>query len=257
MDAAAAANAPVSFTGDDGRQFMVPIAHLFFSEGAIQTNFEALKNEPAFLTWIQYLARNGQLRQTTQAAAQAMMELTAKAAGTIGNATTITIANVAPSTAPDTFTATVTESEEHAKVTAADIASLPSELVSIDPASPAPTTPKAGAYANSGTATTITILAEDGVATAFVLNAKTAAATTTVTIGEVDAEDDSFSMSVVREKTKSGVKLTEVATEFGYAFDSVSLPGGSSLLPAAGTFHLSGGEAPRDAQPAKVTLMTS
>jgi hypothetical protein len=253
MDAAAAASAPVSFTDDHGRQFVVPVSSLFFSEGAIQTNDAELKDNPAFATWIQYLAKNGQLRETTQAAAQPAMELESLLPGTIGNATTVTIAD-AGTGAADTFTATVTESEEHAELTPAGVAALASELVSLDPASPSPPlTPKTGSYANSATGTTITVLAEDGVATAFVLNAKTAAATTTVTIGEVDPDDDSFSMTIVREKTKSGVKAADMATEFGYAL----VVSGAALLPAAGTFQLSGGEEPQDAVPAKVTLMTT
>ena len=257
-----AASGPVSFTDNNGKQYLVPASELFFDvDGTVQSKgeepYEALQIDNAFKAWTAYLATSGVLTRSEAATPVPAMVITSKTAGTFGNATTVEIAGVAA--ANGAFTATVTEIEPHEGLKVDTIDDLHSELLTYDAAgSPSPAQlPAAGTYTADATTGEIEVPAADASA-AFLLKAKAPVTAGTTTDVEITAPaDGKFTMTVTRTKKKPGATSATLGTDFDYTL-TVAPPAGSTTpgVPGEGKFQLAGGAPQQAATPAKVTLMT-
>lgn len=266
------ANGPVTFTDDKGSQMAIPLPDLYFDA----TNIKADKWPPykdsasqAFKdsvdAWLQYLVRNGELVKDTQAVTGDAMLITAKSPGATGNSIKIVISNIRDdaNVPPNKiFDVTVTETDSYSGLTPATIKDVIGTaagtgtkpgLVFVSSAA-APALPVAGDSPLAGAPAKVKLKQADA-STAFEVQAKDAdadGANTVVTIKNIAGQ--SFDMVVVWNKTKTGIKASEMQTNFGYELAVAAPPSGTTILtPAPGAIVLSGGA---DAQgPTKASVI--
>lgn len=254
------ANGPVTFTDDKGSQMAIPLPDLYFDAANIKADkWPPYKNSAsqAFKdsvdAWLQYLVRNGELVKDSQAVTGDAMLITAKSPGATGNTIKIVVTNIRDdATVPPNkiFDVTVTETDTYSGLTPATVKDVIGTaagtgtqpgLVFVSSAA-APGLPAAGDNPLTGAPAKVKIKQADAT-TAFEVQAKdadAAGANTVVTIKNISGE--SFDLVAVWNKTKTGIKASDMQTEFGYEITVAAPPSGASILtPATGAIVLSGG----------------
>jgi hypothetical protein len=253
---------PVAFTDDNGNQREIPLSQLYFdSNGNINaTGWKPYSTYQSIVDpWLTYLVAQKLLTQGPVPAAKAALAISAREGGAAGNAVSVTFANPMPNTDPNAATVDVTVSANQSwlKLRAENLAGVLGTgpgtgsqpgLVFLKAPAPSPgTMPAAGPVAATGTPPEFAISKQGG-GTAFMLEplyTDADAALLSVTVKDIDATNNSFSLVVNWTKSKAGVSLHDLldtnANPFAYLVTFAAPAGGLIGPPNAGTVTLQGG----------------
>lgn len=254
---------PVAFTDSNGNQREIPLALLFFDQHGINaTHWPGYYSYQSIVDpWLGFLVAQGLLAPGTVPAGKPALEIAAREAGAAGNAVSVTFANPAANADPNAATVdtTVAAQQRWSLLTAASLADLlgtapgggsqPGLVFLVAPPPAAGTMPVAGTVKAEGAPAQFAIPKQGG-GTAFTLEATfndandaADAALLTATIGDVDAANNSFSLTVNWTKSQNAVTLHDLvaANPFAFLVNFAAPTGGLIGPPNAGTMTLQGG----------------
>jgi hypothetical protein len=254
---------PVAFTDTTGNQHEIPLSQLFIDENGINAT-----NWPPYYTyrttvdpWLSYLVAQQLLQPGAVPSGKPALIISAREAGAAGNAVSAIFAKPTPNADPNAATVDVTVSGQQSwsLLTAASLLSVlgtgpgtgsqPGLVFLVAPPPAAGTMPVAGTVTATGTLPEF-VVPKQGGGTAFTLEAlfhsaaDTAdAALLTVTVKDVDATNNSFSLVVNWTKSHAAAALHDLVNANPFAFlVSFAAPSGGLIGPPnAGTITLQGG----------------
>jgi hypothetical protein len=256
---------PVAFTDANGNQREIPLSQLFFdSNGINATNWPPYYTYKSIVDpWLGFLVARGLLSPGAVPIGKPALDLSAREPGAAGNAASVTFAKPTPNTDPKAATVDVTVAarQSWSLLTATRLqavlgtgpgtGSQPGLVFLTGSAPAAGTMPVTGAVPASGTPAKFAIPKQGG-GTAFTLEAlygtpadAADAALLIVTVQNVDAASQSFSLVVNWQKSHAAVTLDDLTTPaknpFAYLVSFAAPPGGLIGPPNAGTLTLQGG----------------
>jgi len=271
-------NSPVLFTDDGGKQVSIPLSVLQFDGATIKPDgwppYSSLSSaeKQTITDWLNRLVQSGVIAPNPVPPPSAALVLTAQDPGATGNNIQVVFSKIVPDTTTPGNTKTdiaVSETDTYTGLTPATIggvlgvgttAGQRPGLVHVKTAG-AFVLPKAGDYTlaggNGGKASK-DIDKNSGAGAAFTLEAKRDGAdgnSIKVTIKDVDATGQTFTLVAAWTKSAAGVKLSDITTSFGFLIKADPPSGGVFAPPAPTTVVLVGGADSTGAIGAKATVM--
>jgi hypothetical protein len=252
---------PVAFTDANGNQREIPLSQLYFDSNGINASKWPLYSTYQSIVdpWLKYLVGQNLLTPGPVPAGKPALVMTARETGAAGNAVNVSFANPTPNPDPNAATVdgTVSAAQTWSLLTAQSLANVLGTgpgtgsqpgLVFLKPPPPgAGTMPVAGTVSASGTPVEAAVPRQGG-GTAFTLKplfGDADAALLTVTVKDVDATNNSFSLVMNWTKSKTAVSLHDLVgantNPFAYLVSFAAPPGGLVGPPNAGTIMLQGG----------------
>lgn len=259
----AVSNGPIEITDNFGKQLSIPLSALYFdSAGSIKADhwptYSATPSiQPAVNSWLGYLVDQGLLSPGAAPAPVPAFQLQARDAGSNGNFITVSFTNIAPAAKPaDTkVDASVTETDTYTFLSPSTISGVlgASAGTGTRPglvflASKNPSLPVAGSGVLAGNPPQFVV---PGAFTLQGVHSEADATLTTVTIQDVDASAQTFTLIVSWQKSATGVKLSDLDGQFKYVVDIIPPAGGFTVPPAAGVVTLAGGTDPVSITPSQ------
>jgi hypothetical protein len=255
---------PVAFVDSDGNQREIPLSQLFFDNNGINPiNWRPYSTYKTIVDpWLKYLVAQGLLVPGVLPPSKPALIITARdKLGAAGNTVSVTFANPTPNADPNLATAdtTVSARQSWSLLTASSLPSVlgtapgtgsqPGLVFLAAPAPPAGTMPVAGKVPASGTPAQFDTPKQGG-GTAFTVEAlfngaadAADAALLTVTVEDVNATNNSFSLVVDWTKSHPAATLHDLvnANPFAFLVNFAAPSGGLIGPPNAGTITLQGG----------------
>jgi hypothetical protein len=286
-DLPAVSSAPVAFGSLDGKYFQIPISAIYFdANGAAKADRWPLYNKVDSNNFpykkiidplLAELVFQGALIAGPEPPHKPAFTATAKTPGATGILVKIDISNVVadPGNNPPASTAdfTVTETDTYTAVTADKlveaIGNAPNGgqrpgLVFVSsggaPGLPKPNvadTPYKMTAANANDPATVDIPPDSGAGTAFTLKSRGGgpdASLATIDIQNVDEGAKTFTLVATWTKTQKALAMSGLAAAFNYILD-IHSPQGGFLVPAEGSFVLSGGSDAIAVNPVKASAI--
>lgn len=254
------ASSPISVTTSGGKQYGIPLSLLAIRDGAIDTSRLDTALATAAMPTLKALLASGAIRPGTTSAPVKAMEIVAKLAGALGNAITISFADVQPDEgAPDDTTSDVTVRFADRR-TALTVASVGEQLgTPTGGTAPSLVTLKAVAAGLpavtpatklTGSPRELDIPLQAGGGTAFTAKVGTGPllADVTVAIEDVDTTANTFTLVIGLEHSAADLALSGLATRLG-PLATVTPGAGGFAPPAEGTITLKGGAPARTEPP--------
>lgn len=252
---------PIEITDSLGKQVLIPLTALYFdSSGKIKAEqWPAYTANPALQApvdqWLAYLVKQGLITPGNIPAPKPAFQVEAKDPGSNGNTITVQISKVtADLVTPGNSTAdvTVTETNTYSNLSPATILGVIGKVANTGSrpglvfcSTIPPAMPPAAISGNLAGSPPVF-----DVGGAFTLQGKEdvpAAPLTTITIQDVDAGTQTFTLIATWTKTVKAVAMSALDTQFGYV---IHVSGAVTAPPAAGTITLTGGA---DAMTVKAT----
>ena len=257
-------NSPILFTDADGKQTAIPLSALQFDGPTIKPDswppFSTLSSDRkrAVQDWLDRLVQSGVLTASPAPPPTPALVLTAQDPGAAGNNIQVVFRNVVPDVgvpANTTVDMDAMKTDTYSGLTPDTIGEVlgvdatPGKrpgLVQVKGAGPY-ALPKNGNYTlsggNGGKAST-DVSKKSGSGVAFTLEAKRDGVdgnSIQISIQDVDAVQQTFTLIASWKKSASGIKLANITTNFGFIVAADPPNGGAFAPPNAGTFALSGG----------------
>jgi hypothetical protein len=257
-------NGPLQLMDPDlSKHVSIPLRNLFFENGILKADGGLIPSGDKGKAYEDFLHRQAEVGVIAPGApaTKPVMVIRAKGAGSSGNGLSLFFGDFAVDpvdASKTTFTATVTEVDEYAKVKPEDLPGLigssaspgkrPGLVIVASSPSPKKDLPKASppSYKLTGDPASVEIPKNsDPEKTTFKLQARESGpdgANTNVEVSEVNATAGTFTLRATWSKTEKKITVKEFAEKFKYAI-IVEAPASTAgiLPPAAGSYKLSGG----------------